>query len=91
MKTEFITANPEVCLQVEDVQDPSHWRSVIVTGRADLLSDPEEKEHAMNFIYMENPTLAPAIARTWLGTLMRSTTEAIYRIHPQAVSGRKTL
>jgi len=91
MKTEFITANPEVCLQVEEVQNPSHWRSVIFTGRAQLLSDPEERKHAMNFIYMENPTLAPALARTWLGTLTRSTTEAIYRIHPQAVSGRKTL
>ena len=34
MKTNFIESNPEVCLQVEEVADSSHWRSVMVIGRA---------------------------------------------------------
>ncbi len=33
----IIDANPEICLQVEDIHDPPHWRSVIVNGRADRL------------------------------------------------------
>ena len=28
-KTEIIEANPEVCLQVENVNDENHWQSVI--------------------------------------------------------------
>ncbi len=32
MKTHDIDVNPEICLQVEEIHDPLHWRSVIVTG-----------------------------------------------------------
>ena len=28
MKTHDIDANPEICLQVEEIHDPLHWRSV---------------------------------------------------------------
>ena len=31
-KTEFIAANPRVCLQAEEVEDNKHWQSVIVYG-----------------------------------------------------------
>src|ERR1700749_4367407 len=33
-KTEFMAANHEVCFQVEEVTDALHWRSVMLTGRA---------------------------------------------------------
>jgi nitroimidazol reductase NimA-like FMN-containing flavoprotein (pyridoxamine 5'-phosphate oxidase superfamily) len=91
MKTEFIKENPEVCLQVEEVQDVTDWRSVIFTGRAELLSQAEEKKSAWGFIRLDNPSLTPAIAHTWFGRLERSNVEAIYRIRYQAISGRKTL
>jgi hypothetical protein len=35
MKTHDIDANPEIFLQVEEIHDSAHWRSVIVNGRAD--------------------------------------------------------
>src|SRR5438105_14681292 len=47
MKTECIPANPEVCLQVEDVRDSAHWRSVIVNARAELLGGAAAKGHVM--------------------------------------------
>jgi nitroimidazol reductase NimA-like FMN-containing flavoprotein (pyridoxamine 5'-phosphate oxidase superfamily) len=34
MKTKYMDGNPEVCLQVEEVRDFQHWRSVVVNGRA---------------------------------------------------------
>ncbi len=37
MKTHDIDANPEICLQVEELHDPIHWRSVIVNGQAKRL------------------------------------------------------
>src|SRR5215217_4239967 len=43
-KTEFIAANHEVCFQVEEITDPSHWRSVMVTGRAERLTSVADVE-----------------------------------------------
>src|SRR3712207_6276706 len=34
-KTEFIAANREVCFQVEEVESPERWQSVMLTGRAE--------------------------------------------------------
>src|SRR5215210_6414302 len=46
-KTSFIEANREVCMQVEEVESPSRWQSVMVTGQAERIIQQEEKEHAM--------------------------------------------
>src|SRR5712691_928403 len=59
LKTNYIGANPEVCLQVEEVHDPSHWRSIVVVGRAQRLTHSEDIEQAMRFIKERNPTLTP--------------------------------
>lgn len=90
MKTDDIDANPEICLQVEEIRDPLHWRSVIVTGRAEQLTDQQEIDRAMPFIKERNPTLSPAINRTWTDSEGRSEAIAIYRIHPTEMSGRTT-
>lgn len=91
MKTAFITSNPEVCLQVEEVNDKMNWQSVIATGRAERLTKLEEMEHAMGIITKYNPTLTPAISRMWIDSWGRATAIAIYRIVPHMMSGRKTL
>jgi nitroimidazol reductase NimA-like FMN-containing flavoprotein (pyridoxamine 5'-phosphate oxidase superfamily) len=91
MKTDYIKANDEVCFQVEEVRDPSHWRSVMVTGRAERLTKPEEIEHAMQLITASNPTLTPAISRTQLDAWGRANTIALYRVRPEIIDGRKTV
>jgi nitroimidazol reductase NimA-like FMN-containing flavoprotein (pyridoxamine 5'-phosphate oxidase superfamily) len=91
MKTEFIAANPEVCLQVEEVVDPTNWKSVIATGKAERLTDKEEIEHAMQFITNANPTLTPALNKMWIDSWGRASHVTLYRIHPDIISGRKTL
>ncbi len=91
MKTDYIAANPEVCLQVEEVDEPTNWRSVIVIGRAERLTKGEDMEHAMQAITERNPTLTPAINKTWIDVWGRANVIAIYRIHPNIMSGRKTL
>src|SRR6266487_1096651 len=50
MKTQYIDANPQVCLQVEEVSSPSHWKSVMVIGRAEHLTKGEEMQQAMKLI-----------------------------------------
>lgn len=90
MKTQYIDANPEVCLQVEEIHNLSHWRSVIVMGRAERLTDQQDIDRAMQSVKAQNPTLSPAINRTWIDAEGRAEIVAIYRIHPSEMSGRTT-
>ncbi len=91
MKTEFIAANPEVCLQVEEVAGPTDWQSVIATGKAERLTAQAEIEHAMQFITKNNPTLTPALNKLGIDPQGRAGHITLYRIHPDTISGRKTL
>lgn len=91
MKTRFIESNPEVCLQVEEVESPRSWRSVMVTGRAERLTQPEETERAMQLITKSNPTLTPALNQTQLDAWGRANNVILYRIRPEIIDGRKTV
>jgi uncharacterized protein len=89
MKTHDMDINPDVCLQVEEIRGPDHWR-VIVTGQAEHLKAEPEIDRAMKFIKARNPTLSPAINRTWTDAQGRAEEIAIYRIHLTEMSGRTT-
>jgi nitroimidazol reductase NimA-like FMN-containing flavoprotein (pyridoxamine 5'-phosphate oxidase superfamily) len=90
-KTDFISANSEVCFQVEEITNARHWRSVMVLGKAERISRQEETETAMHFIVERNPTLIPALNKTKIGPWLRSSHVAIYRVRPDAIHGRKTI
>lgn len=91
MKTQFIESNPEVCLQVEEVKDSQNWRSVMVIGRAERLTQTDAVRQAMQEILKRNPSLTPAISATSLDTWGRSVDVALYRITPEIIDGRKTV
>jgi len=91
MKTQFIQANPQVCLQVEEVTDSTHWKSVMVIGRATELTEKEETQRAMKFITERNPSLTPAISATQLDSIGRAVDIALYRITPEIIDGRQTV
>ncbi len=90
MKTHDIDANPEVCLQVEEIHGPLHWRSVIVTGRAERLTEQQDIDRVMQLVKESNPALSPAINRTWVDSWGRAEVVALYRIYPDEMSGRTT-
>jgi nitroimidazol reductase NimA-like FMN-containing flavoprotein (pyridoxamine 5'-phosphate oxidase superfamily) len=91
MKTQFIEANPQVCLQVEEITDSTHWRSVMVIGKAEQITKSEETQQAMKLITERNPSLTPAISATQLDTWGRAVDIAIYRITPELMDGRQTV
>ena len=91
MKTQFIDSNPQVCLQVEEVTDSTHWRSVMVVGKAEQITRNEEMQKAMKLITERNPSLTPAISSTELDALGRAVDIALYRITPELIDGRKTV
>jgi uncharacterized protein len=90
-KTEIIRANPEICLQVEQVKNDKNWQSVIVVGRAEHLRDETQRERALEFILAGNPTLTPAVSIRWLDHWVRENVEVIYRIKPRMITGRTTV
>ena len=90
MKTHDLDANPEICLQVEEIRAPLHWRSAIVNGRASRLTEQEDIDRVMHLVKERNPTLSPAINRTWTDSHGRAEVIAIYRIHETEMSGRTT-
>ena len=91
MKTHDIDASPEICLQVEEIiDDPLHWRSVIVTGQAKRLTEKVDIERVRKLIKEINPTLSPALNRTWIDSWGRAEVVAIYRVYPSEMSGRTT-
>ena len=90
MKTQFIEANPQVCLQVEEITDSTHWRSVMVIGKAEQITGNEEMQRAMKLITERNPSLTPAISATQLDTWGRAVDIALYRISPELLDGRQT-
>jgi nitroimidazol reductase NimA-like FMN-containing flavoprotein (pyridoxamine 5'-phosphate oxidase superfamily) len=91
MKTQFIDANPQVCLQVEEITDSTHWRSVMVIGKAEQITRKEEMQQAMKLITERDPSLTPAISSTELDALGRAVDIALYRITPELIDGRKTV
>ena len=91
MKTRFIQTNPQVCLQVEEINDTMNWRSVMVVGRANELTVADEMQHAMKLITERNPSLTPAISNTQIDSLGRAVGIALYRITPEIIDGRQTI
>lgn len=90
-KTEYLDANPQVCLQVEDVSDRLHWRSVVVTGRAERLTQQPDIDRITQLVEARNPTtLSPAISRIWNDAWGRENTVVLYRIHPSEITGNRT-
>jgi uncharacterized protein len=50
MKTHDVDANPDVCLQVEEIHGSLHWRSAIVTGQVERITEQQDIDRAMQFI-----------------------------------------
>ena len=89
-KTEIISDNPQVCLQVEEVVDNDDWRSVIVHGEARKITDRKDLEEVIKLIRSSNPTLTPAISIRWMDMWIRENREVVYRIMPEMMTGRST-
>jgi uncharacterized protein len=90
MKTHDMDADPDVCLQVEELNAAEHWRSVIVMGQAKHVTEPVEIARVMALVKQRDSTLSPAINRTWTDSWGRAEGIAIYRIESGEMSGRTT-
>lgn len=90
-KADIIRVNPEICLQAEEVEDNENWKSVIVSGTAEQITDEDARQKALDHILSVNPRLTPAISIRWMDSWVRENVEVIYRISPRSVTGRQTI
>jgi nitroimidazol reductase NimA-like FMN-containing flavoprotein (pyridoxamine 5'-phosphate oxidase superfamily) len=90
-KAEMLRANPELCLQAEEVTDKENWISVIAFGRAEQLVDEDERSAALDKILEVNPRLTPAVSIRWMDSWVRENVEVIYRVRPRKMTGRRTV
>jgi nitroimidazol reductase NimA-like FMN-containing flavoprotein (pyridoxamine 5'-phosphate oxidase superfamily) len=49
-KIDILRRNPEVCFEVDEIHDLANWRSVILWGRYEELSDPKERYYALDLL-----------------------------------------
>jgi hypothetical protein len=49
-KIEMMRRNPQVCFQVDDIRSVFRWKSVIAWGLFEEITDPDEKQQAMQGI-----------------------------------------
>jgi len=89
-KSGWISANPNVCLQIELVKSRTDWRSVVIDAVAKRIQDVDERERAVDAILKINPTLTPAISIHWMDDWVRENIEIIFRLEPTSRTGRKT-
>jgi uncharacterized protein len=46
LKIEMMRSNPQVCFQVDEIDNMANWRSVVCMGTFNEITDPEEQEAA---------------------------------------------
>jgi uncharacterized protein len=90
-KADIIRANPNICLQAEEVTDNFHWQSVIVDGVAKQIKSGPEFDRALELIVAINPTLTPAVSIRWMDDWVRENIEVVYLVAPTKLSGRRTV
>lgn len=82
-KIEALRANPAACLQVEEIRDAYHWRSVIAFGIYEEELDEETREKALAQLFQRLPHLSPVESK-----LMKQGSETlIFRIKVGEITG----
>lgn len=51
MKIDMMRKNPNVCLEVDSMENMSNWRSVIAWGEFEELTKPADREKAMDILW----------------------------------------
>lgn len=84
-KIDAMRASPRVCLQVDEVQSQTRWRSALAFGTFEELNDAAEKERALSFLLSFFPQLTPVESFITTGTC--GSVPIIYRIRIERITG----
>jgi uncharacterized protein len=63
LKVQLMRGHPEVCVEIEEIETPARWRTVIAHGHYEKVTDPDERDEALALIAMQGETpTAPSLA-----------------------------
>lgn len=58
-KIAALRAYPRACLQVDEIEDVCHWRSVLAVGSFEEITNPYERAAALNELFKRFPMMTP--------------------------------
>jgi uncharacterized protein len=88
-KSHDLTEHPEICLQIEELNDTTNWSSITIDGRAAALTDSTKFAEIARTIRSQNPTFSPVINRELDNISELEQEIAIYLIQPDRMTGTK--
>jgi nitroimidazol reductase NimA-like FMN-containing flavoprotein (pyridoxamine 5'-phosphate oxidase superfamily) len=89
-KTEWMLANPKVCLEVEEITNQSQWMSVIAIGRYQELPEPQytaEREHARTLLGKRYLWWQNALGERQIRVGDHAIAPLFFRIHVDSITG----
>jgi uncharacterized protein len=95
LKVKMMRKNPEVCFQIDEIDNMANWRSVIAWGTYEELKSPEEQQSGMEIlmkklsplITSETVTPSHGLQKPPL-TVEKARRTVVYRIKLKETSGR---
>lgn len=96
MKIRLMREHPEVCFEVDEMLNQANWKSVLVWGRYEELTDPRERYYALDRLIRKiyklrvSETALPSYTFTPEGHLVLpdEPKTIVFRIFPEKKSGR---
>jgi uncharacterized protein len=90
-KIDNMRQNPNVCLQVDELQDHRHWKSVIIEGRYRELSEVDDCQRAWEILQHQITWWEPgALKPKSSNAIVESRSHLFYTISIDRMSGRQT-
>jgi nitroimidazol reductase NimA-like FMN-containing flavoprotein (pyridoxamine 5'-phosphate oxidase superfamily) len=84
-KIEALRANPRACLQVDEIKNAFEWRSAIVFGTYEEITDAEERDRALQQILNRFPQFTPV--ETAMSQVQGLPETIIFRLRIEKVTG----
>jgi len=92
-KIEWMRSNPLVCIQADEIRGPSEWKSVVVFGRYEELSDDPKHEqsrrHAITLFSQHDSWWVGAYAADQLRKHPGEPTPVIFSVHMAQITGQR--
>lgn len=90
-KIDNMRENPKVCLQVDELQDHRHWKSVIIEGGFRELFTVDDRQQAWEILQQRSDWWEPgALTPKPSNTILGSSPHLFYTISIDRMSGRQT-
>lgn len=83
-KIAALQANPRACLQVDSITDECRWRSALAFGTYEIVTDPVERDKAVQLLLSRFPRLTPVES---VPVHDSQSSVIIFRIHVDEITG----